>query len=178
MRLAEYENSPHLKAKKNRMADESDINTAAETEFKANVKEYVALEDELKMMKKDVADATKQLAALKNSVIRFMHSNQIGTCNILGGTEKLTLSYKAKTGKKPNKEIIQKRMIQFLKNEEKALDMYEHCYQNEPAPPGQTKVLKRSMTPLGKSKKKQQEEEQDADDGGSTPPPTRKMDLN
>lgn len=160
------------------MEDASESN-AAESEFKANVKEYVALEDELKQMKADVQEATKQLAQLKTAVIRFMHSNQIGTCNILGGTEKLTLSYKPRTGKRPNKEIIQKRMIAAMKSEEKGLDMYEYCYQAEPAPGGQTKVLKRSMTSLGKKAKKQkqkQAEEQD-DDGGSTPPPTKRMDL-
>jgi uncharacterized protein DUF5760 len=135
------------------MSDDSDLN-----EFRKLVKDYLNVDDIRKELRAKTKDLNEQHKEYESAIIKYMSDRDIETCNVSGGTEKLTLLNR-KPSKRPNKDIIQARMIQYFNGDaEKAIKLYEFLNAEVESSSGKTTpVLKRDFTALGKLLSKSKE---------------------
>ena len=99
------------------------------SEFKTNVEKFIELDDHLKGVASEMKPLRKEHKDLKAVIMNNMDSNDIGRCNILEGEEHLTVNYRD-TKIKPKKVDILKKMSEFLRNKEKAVECYDFVYEN------------------------------------------------
>jgi hypothetical protein len=132
--------------------------------FKSSIKEFVALDDQIKEAQKDLKKIRQRHKELKADLMDYMHHNEIGTCTILGGTEQLSLNYR-QSKVKPKKEDVEQKMCKFLKmSSNDAEKLYGYLF--EATEVKESKVLQRKLTELGRKKKKEEEgdEEEEEDE--------------
>ena len=111
-------------------------------QFKIAVKEWVLINDQLADTRKIVAERNKRKKELSQVIISFMKDNDKEICN-LGENGTLQMR-KQKTQATLNKDHLNKWVIEFLKDEEKAKELTEYVFEKKKTESVEKEVLKRS----------------------------------
>ena len=98
------------------------------TNFKIQAKKYFDIDDQIKLLQKNLNEKKKLRKQYSNEIILFMEKFNIDNLNTNNGKLKY---YTSLEKKKLNKENLKLKLNEFFKNSDKALDCFKYLNNRE-----------------------------------------------
>ncbi len=130
----------------------------ATDEFKHNISKWIKYDDQIKEASSDIKQVRKYHKELKEKILKYMDTENIGQCNIQDGDQQLSLNYRDKKIKPKKTDILRKMSEYFENDKEKAIKLYDLIFEN-----CETEVavsLTRKLTAKGKKRKHEAENDE------------------
>jgi hypothetical protein len=117
-------------------------NNQVSTNFKATIKDFIALDDEIRILQQEIRDRQKIKKQLSSNIVDFMVSNQLDNKQISVSDSNLKVKTSIRT-ESLNKSYLENKLTQFFSGDiNKAKQCAEYLYNNRSK--NEVKVLSRT----------------------------------
>jgi len=117
-------------------------NNQVSTNFKATIKDFIALDDEIRILQQEIRDRQKIKKQLSHNIVDFMVSNQLDNKQISVSDSNLKVKTSVRT-ESLNKNYLENKLTQFFSGDNaKAKQCAEYLYNSRSK--NEVKVLSRT----------------------------------
>ena len=117
-------------------------NNQVSTNFKATIKDFIALDDEIRILQQEIRDRQKIKKQLSHNIVDFMVSNKIDNKQISVSDSNLRVKTSVRT-ESLNKQYLENKLTNFFSGDtNKAKQCAEYLYSNRAK--NEVKILSRT----------------------------------